>query len=226
MAMMCAMTGNDPRFQPGFKDVGTWIAGAVALYGYYGPASDCGLPSSPADYRRPDAPPVTLVNGTRDPMVPVTVARTFATTLRATSQSPVVWVELPGALHTFDRCASIRSVGVLAGVEAFADWLLDTRVGRAIRRRRTTREPTAARALVVHSRSIRGPPPACVDGRMSCSDGLHGKTGFRGVERGRIGVCPRPRYASTTMVSRSPQVVLGGCAARWHGPFRSARSRV
>ena len=128
MAIMCALTGNDPRFQPGFEDLDTEIAGAVALYGYYGPASDGGLPSSPADYARPDAPPVMLVHGARDPMVPVSDARTFATTLRARSRSPVVWAELPGGLHTFDRFASIRSAGVVAGVEAFAEWLLGTRV--------------------------------------------------------------------------------------------------
>jgi len=128
MAIMCALTGNDPRFQPGFEDLDTEIAGAVALYGYYGPASDGGLPSSPADYVRPDAPPVMLVHGARDPMVPVSDARTFATTLRARSQRAVVWAELPGGLHTFDRFASIRSAGVVAGVEAFADWLTGTRV--------------------------------------------------------------------------------------------------
>ena len=128
MAMMCGLTGNDPRFQPGFEDLDTRIAGAVALYGYYGPASDGSHPSSPADYVRPDAPPVMLVHGARDPMVPVSDARIFATALRARSQSPVVWAELPGGLHTFDRFASIRSAGVVTGVEAFADWLLGTRV--------------------------------------------------------------------------------------------------
>lgn len=128
LAMMCALTANDSRFQPGFEDLDTRLAGAVCLYGYYGRASDGTLPSSPADYVRPDAPPVMLVHGARDPMVPVRHAQSFATTLRARSQGPVVWVELPGGLHTFDRFASIRSAGVVAGVEAFADWLLDTRV--------------------------------------------------------------------------------------------------
>ena len=128
LAMMCVLTGNDPRFQPGFEDRDTRVAGAVALYGYYGPASGGGLPSSPADYVRPDAPPVMLVHGARDPMVPVSDARKFATTLRARSRGPVVWAELPGGLHTFDRFASIRSAGVVMGVEAFADWLLGTRV--------------------------------------------------------------------------------------------------
>jgi acetyl esterase/lipase len=128
MALMCALTGSDPRFQPGFEDLDTRIAGAVALYGYYGPASGGSLRSSPADYVRPDAPPVMLVHGARDPMVPVSDARTFAATLRARSRRPVVWAELPGGLHTFDRFASIRSLGVVAGVEAFADWLQRTKL--------------------------------------------------------------------------------------------------
>jgi acetyl esterase/lipase len=127
IAMMCALTGNDPRFQPGFEDLDTQINGAVALYGYYGPASSGSFPSSPADYVRPDAPPVMLVHGARDPMVPVSNARIFGNTLRARSHSPVVWAELPGGLHTFDRFASIRSAGVVIAVEAFADWLLGTR---------------------------------------------------------------------------------------------------
>ena len=127
IAMMCALTGNDPRFQPGFEDLDTQINGAVALYGYYGPASSGSFPSSPADYVRPDAPPGMLVHGARDPMVPVSNARTFGNTLRARSHSPVVWAELPGGLHTFDRFASIRSTGVVIAVEAFADWLLGAR---------------------------------------------------------------------------------------------------
>ena len=52
VAMMCALTGNDPRFQPGFEDLDTRIAGAIALYGYYGPASDGSLPSSTSDRTR------------------------------------------------------------------------------------------------------------------------------------------------------------------------------
>jgi len=127
IAMLCALTGNDSRFQPGFEHVDTRIAGAVSLYGYYGPASDGTLPSSPTDYVRPDAPPIMLVHGVQDPMVPLSHARTFAKNLRARSRSPVVWAELPGGLHTFDRFASIRSAGVAAGVEAFADRLVGNR---------------------------------------------------------------------------------------------------
>ncbi len=127
LAMMCALTGNDPRFQAGFEDVDTQVAGAVGFYGYYGTVWDDSLPSSPVDFLRPDAPPVLLVHGSRDPMVPVQDARTFAAAFRAVSRNPVVWAELPGGLHTFDRFASLRSAGVVAGVEAFADRLLDTR---------------------------------------------------------------------------------------------------
>jgi acetyl esterase/lipase len=125
LAMMCALTADDERFQPGFEEVDTRIAAAVGMYGYYGPAEEAGPPSSPADYLRRDAPPIMLVHGARDPMVAVTGALDFATALRARSQNPVVWAELPGGLHTFDRFASIRSAGVAAGVVGFADWLRD-----------------------------------------------------------------------------------------------------
>lgn len=125
MALMCALTANDARFQPGFEDVDTSIAAAVGLYGYYGKASNGALPSSPSAYLGTGAPPVLLVHGALDPMVPVENARRFADALRAHTRAPVVWTELPGGLHTFDRFASVRSAAVALGVEEFAERVVD-----------------------------------------------------------------------------------------------------
>lgn len=130
LAMMCALTGGDERFQPGFEDVDTTVVAAVGLYGYYGQASGSRT-SSPSAHLRPDAPPVMLVHGGRDPMVPVEDARGFANALRRQSRSAVVWGELPGALHTFDRFASVRSAAVAVAVEAFAERVLEERAVEA-----------------------------------------------------------------------------------------------
>jgi acetyl esterase/lipase len=130
LAMTCALTPGDPRFQPGFEDVDTGVAGAVGFYGYYGKATDEAA-SSPAHHARPDAPPLLLIHGARDPMAPVEDARAFAAALVAASTGVVLMAELPGGLHAFDLFASIRSASVVAAVEAFGDAVVSGRVGPA-----------------------------------------------------------------------------------------------
>lgn len=117
--MMCALTPDEPRFQPGFEHVDTSTVGAVGCYGYYGAVAE-GRGSSPHDYVRADAPPVMIIHGRQDPMAPLCDVRAFAATLRAASTGMVVLAELPGGLHAFDRFASIRSAAVASAVEAFA----------------------------------------------------------------------------------------------------------
>jgi acetyl esterase/lipase len=128
LAVMCALTPNDPTFQPGFEWADTSVAAAVGLYGYYGPApTNEPMPSAPADYARPGAPPVLVIHGSRDPMVPPGNAREFVGRLRRVSRSPVVYAELPGAQHNFDRFPSIRFAAVIDAVEAFTAWVRSTR---------------------------------------------------------------------------------------------------
>ena len=108
LAAMCALTANDPRFQPGFEDADTTVGAAIGLYGYYGPApTGDPIPSSPEDYVRTDAPPFLLIHGARDPMVPARDVRRFVERLRSASSSPVVSAELPGDSTT--STASRRS---------------------------------------------------------------------------------------------------------------------
>jgi acetyl esterase/lipase len=117
LAATAVLTANDPRFQPGFEDADTRVAAAVCLYGYYGPAG--GPASSPADYLRGDAPPFLIAHGDQDTLVPAEGARRFADRLRAESASPVVYVELRGAQHTFDLVHSIRFETLVDGIETF-----------------------------------------------------------------------------------------------------------
>jgi acetyl esterase/lipase len=118
LAATAALTANDPRFQPGFEDADTSVAAAICLYGYYGPAG--GPASSPVDYVRADAPPFLIAHGDQDTLVPVDGARRFADRLRAESASPVAYVELPGAQHTFDLVHSIRFETLVDAIETFA----------------------------------------------------------------------------------------------------------
>jgi acetyl esterase/lipase len=128
LAAMCALTANDPRFQPGFEDADTGVAATIGLYGYYGPASTAGpILSSPAEYVRADAPPFLVIHGARDPMVPAPEVRGFIERLRDASSSPVVYAELPGGQHNFDQFPSIRCAAVADGIEAFTAWVRSTR---------------------------------------------------------------------------------------------------
>ncbi len=124
LAAMCALTADDPSYQPGFEGVDTSASAAICLYGYYGPAPGGeGARSSPGERVRADAPPFLVVHGSRDPMVDSAQAREFAERLRATSRAPVIHAELPGGQHAFDRFASIRGAAVAAAIEDFGTWL-------------------------------------------------------------------------------------------------------
>ncbi|WP_207910255.1 alpha/beta hydrolase [Anseongella ginsenosidimutans] len=124
LAVMAALTPNDPAFQPDFEHTDTSVAAAISLYGYYGSVTAGGPnPSSPLAYVRPDAPPVFMVHGYQDTIVIVEDARNFARKLQLASSSPVVYAELPGAQHTFDLFHSLRFEAVIDGIEAFAAWV-------------------------------------------------------------------------------------------------------
>lgn len=129
IAATAALTPNDSSFQPGFEDADTTVAGALCLFGYYGPV-DRGrqpLPSSPLDYIRPDAPPVFVAHGEYDTLVPASQARALADRLREVSTSPVVYAELPAGPHNFDLFHSIRFEILIDGIQAFTAWVRSSR---------------------------------------------------------------------------------------------------
>ncbi|WP_445526319.1 alpha/beta hydrolase [Streptomyces cyslabdanicus] len=129
MAGLCALTPNDPGFQPGFESADTSVTAAICLYGYYGhyfgdPPDGPPPPPQPQGYIHPGAPPFLIAHGTKDARGTVEAARNFAGQLRRVSDSAVVYAELPGGQHSFDVFHSPRFDAVVDGVEAFAAWVL------------------------------------------------------------------------------------------------------
>jgi acetyl esterase/lipase len=125
LAVLSALTPNDPVFQPGFESADTSISAAVGHYGYYGryygrdanesPRSD------PLAYDATHAPPIWLAHGDHDTYVDVGSARELSRHLRAASSEPVVYAELPNAQHGFDLFRSLRFEAVLDGLQSFLD---------------------------------------------------------------------------------------------------------
>ena len=92
------------------NDGAAGIAGLICRYGYYGDLA----PTR-------DLPPLLVIHGENDLLVPASAAREFVKRLRAGSAAPVEYAELPGAHHTFDLFESIRSAAVNAAVAAFIE---------------------------------------------------------------------------------------------------------
>lgn len=167
LSALTGLTANYAPFQPGFEEVDTSVAGCAPYYGIYdfldregfrgsasmegflseyvmqGPASDESRwkEASPLDHIGPDAPPFLLIHGTDDSLAFVEDGRALAEQLRAVSQAPVLWAELPGTQHAFDNFRSIRAEAAIRAVARFAEAV------RATHRRKTLSETDeAARA--------------------------------------------------------------------------------
>jgi acetyl esterase/lipase len=123
LAALAALTANDPAYQPAFEDADTSVSAAICLHGYYGSGIQDASPSAPLAYDMMDAPPFLVVHGDRDSLIPAETARLFAERLRSASSNPVVYAELPGGQHGFDRFHSLRFDSVVSGIEAFAAWI-------------------------------------------------------------------------------------------------------
>jgi acetyl esterase/lipase len=148
LVALAALTANDPRYQPGFEDVDTSVAGCVPYYGVYDLVGETGTKAakvrrrhlldrivmkttddqvyrdaSPIEAVRADAPPFLVIHGRNDTLVPVAEARLFVERLRAVSSAPVLYVELPGTQHAFDVFPSIRSAHVVRAVGRFVELL-------------------------------------------------------------------------------------------------------
>jgi acetyl esterase/lipase len=141
LASLAGFTTNDPAFQPGFEQADTSVAAVVGLYGYYGAtASRQSLPSSPFDYAERGSTPLLIVHGDQDTFTSAKTARVLAERARAASANPVVYVELPGAQHSFDLLTSIRLEAVIDGIEAFAASIAAPDLTRADRANQLARE--------------------------------------------------------------------------------------
>lgn len=145
LCALAALTPNHTEFQPGFEDADTRVQAAVPFYGLYDfTRSDSGIhpmqvpmleeyvfkqrrtacpeayrEASPITHAGPDAPPFFVLHGSNDSLIPVEQGRSFAARLRAVSDSPVVYAELPCAQHAFDIMGSPRAAHAAVAVEQF-----------------------------------------------------------------------------------------------------------
>ena len=146
LAALVALTPNEPAYQPGFEAADTAVQGAVLMYGVYDLVDrfrtfrnpdihhlletkvfKASLEEAPELYERaspialvgPQAPPMCIVHGNLDSLVPVEQARHFVSALRAVSRQPVVYAEIPGAQHAFDLFPSLRCQHVIHGIARF-----------------------------------------------------------------------------------------------------------
>ena len=91
------------------------------LYGYYGSIASPGY----CPLRHSTTPTAalrhfSLSTATKTRLTPASRARALAERARDASANPVVYVELPGAQHSFDLLTSVRFEAVIDGIEAFA----------------------------------------------------------------------------------------------------------
>jgi len=146
LASMVALTPGDAEYQPGFEQADTSVDACVPIYGVYDFTDRHGLHhhkgfaeileerimkgsmeeipeaysrASPMDRIGADAPPFFVVHGELDSLVPVEEARQFVAGLRETTDSPIVYAEIPGAQHAFELFPSLRTQFVIDGVERF-----------------------------------------------------------------------------------------------------------
>jgi acetyl esterase/lipase len=150
LASLAALTPDDLQYQPGFEDADTSVAAAVPIYGRYDWVSAEGsgrkefiaflqkfvvkkrfvdnkqvyLDASPIKRLRPDAPPLFILHGQDDSIIPVQEGREFAEALREVSQSAVAYAEIPHAQHAFDfYYGSPRGHYTAQAVETFLSWV-------------------------------------------------------------------------------------------------------
>ncbi len=147
LCSLAALTANEPEFQPGFEEADTSVVAAVPIYGVYDftnrdgtgradmapmlgklvfksqmdESRDVWEKASSMSWVGADAPPMFLVHGSNDTLVPVEQARSFAAMLRAESKNPVGYAELPGAQHAFEVFDSPRTFATVAGIHRFLE---------------------------------------------------------------------------------------------------------
>ncbi|MBV8462602.1 MAG: alpha/beta hydrolase [Acidimicrobiales bacterium] len=179
LAALVALTPGRPEWQPGFEAADTSVDACLPFYGVYDMTGardlmgtygrgflkllesrvmKASLESDPALFEAaspdrqvtPEAPPFFVVHGTNDTLVPVAVARHFATQLRRTSASTVAYAELPLAQHAFEVLVSIRTRHAVLGAVRFLD---------AVHRRAGEATPPGRVATPVHQPAYGQTPP-------------------------------------------------------------------
>jgi acetyl esterase/lipase len=77
--------------------------------------------ASPIARVHADAPPFLVVHGTADGLIPVVQAQAFVERLRAVSNQPVGYLELPGAHHGFDMTDGARTASAVTAIGLFLE---------------------------------------------------------------------------------------------------------
>jgi len=150
LAALVALTPNEPEWQPGFEDSETSVDACIPFYGVHDVTGDpeasgahgtglaellqkrvmkTTLEGDRAAFERasPDrritsaAPPMFVVQGANDTLVPNRVARRFVERLRDVSSAPVAYLELPCTQHAFDILVTIRSRHTTLGAVRFLE---------------------------------------------------------------------------------------------------------
>ena len=145
LAMLAGLTADDPALEAHLPGGSTSVDAVVSLYGRYdwedrlGPERaefmdfleqvvvgrlqrtdpEVFRAASPMARTHPGAPPVFVIHGVADSIIPVAQARAFVTALRAVSRSTVAYAELPGAQHGFDLLSNRRTADTARAVERF-----------------------------------------------------------------------------------------------------------
>lgn len=156
LSSLAALTPGDMDWQPGFEDLDTSVAAAAPFYGAYDwldrdrVGNRALVPfiekrvvksrraedptsfdrASPISRVHADAPPFLVSHGSNDSLIPVEQGRIFAERLRAASNAPVVYAELPGAQHAFDIFGSARANLTAEAVARFLGYVYGRYRGR------------------------------------------------------------------------------------------------
>lgn len=152
LCALAALTANDKAYQSGFEALDTQVQAAVPLYGVYDitnslntrPGADIVelmrrfvMPNrqeqdpetwrnaSPKFRVNKSAPPMFVLHGTHDDLVPVGDARDFASCMAAESDSGFAYAELPGGQHGFDLFHGVRAECAVVAIEHFLRWCLN-----------------------------------------------------------------------------------------------------
>jgi len=138
LAALAALTPNQAAWQPGFEAADTRLQGAVPYYGKYDLLGEARPDASFDDFMArnvmpgpraanealwramhpashaaalpaAEAPPMLMLHGTHDVLIPLAEARWFAERLRRDYAGELAYVELPHANHGFDVFQSLRA---------------------------------------------------------------------------------------------------------------------
>ncbi len=148
LSSLAALTSHLPELQPGFEEVDTSVAACVPFYGIYDFLDRDGAHTgqsmrgflqryvmkvcpegqratwelaSPISHVSREAPPFFVIHGTHDSLALVENARSFVAALRAESQQPVLYAEIPGAQHAFEVFHSLRTGHTINAVHRFLE---------------------------------------------------------------------------------------------------------